>query len=89
MTAVASTQSPLRVGSTVQVIPSDGDIPADGAPVVLTITGKALLPSGICLDMSSQAWQTFDPQDAAYRHATITLTDAGEAGAPSAPGLED
>jgi hypothetical protein len=76
MTAVASVQSPLRVGSTVQVTPSDGDIPAGGAPVVLTITGKAPLPAGICLDMSSQAWQTFDPRDAAYRHATITVADA-------------
>jgi hypothetical protein len=75
MTAVASTQSPLRIGSTVQVTPSDGDIPAGGTPVTLTITGKALLPTGICLDMSSQAWQTFDPQDAAYRHATITVAD--------------
>jgi hypothetical protein len=75
MTAVASTQSPLRVGSTVEVTPSDGDIPAGGDPVVLTITDKAVLPVGICLDMSSQAWQAFDPQDASYRHATITVAD--------------
>jgi hypothetical protein len=73
MTAVASINSPLEVGQRVRISASDRDRPTGSRTVTVTISGKELLPGGICLDMSSEAWQAFDPQDAAYRHADVSI----------------
>jgi hypothetical protein len=86
MTATTSTNSPnLPVGSRVRISPNDRDRPAGSRSVEVTITGSTLLPGGVCLDMSSEAWQQFDPQDAAYRHATVTVLSRPRGGGDQPP----
>src|SRR5262249_56967600 len=79
-TAVVPTRAPLPVGSKVRVTASDRDRPAGGQSVVVTVTGRSdLLPGGVCLDLSPEAWKRFDPQDAAYRHATVAVVGKADA----------